>query len=278
MALLRNRHIECTVNTTKLAGHRVAFSVEKTIKEEPNTCELQIWNLNSDQRSEFEELEPKKEAPRGIPVRIEAGYEDQSSLIWIGDLRTVDSVKDGADWVTTFRSGDGEKAYQTARIGQSFGPRTSLPTALRAIADALGIGHGNLAKVALALKQTGATSVFTHGKVLSGSAAQAMTDFARSADLEWSIQDGALQLVDRGKALAGLAIRLTSDTGMIDSPTVDNKGVLTVTMLMIPDVRPGSLLVLDSQRIKGNYRIEKANWFGDTHGNEWFIQAECSRY
>src|SRR5690606_37996676 len=116
------------------------------------------------------------------------------------------------------------------------------------------------------------------GKVLSGAVARHLQDFARSADLEVSIQDGALQFIDRGKALAGTAIRLSEQTRLIESPSVDNEGILHAKMLMIPDVRPGALVTVEAARVKGNYRITKAVWSGDTAGAEWSIAIEAERY
>jgi hypothetical protein len=278
-----------TVDTIKLAEHDVVFKVEKTIKAEPNTCSLSIWNLNEAQRSALEELRPPAEkahladkgharAVKGIGVRIEAGYGNSPSLIWLGDLRTVNSVKDGPDWVTALESGDGEKAWQNARVNVSYGPKTPVDTALRAMVRALGVGEGNLAQVVHKLQVAGVGKVFPRGTVISGPVSQELSDFCRSADLEWSIQDGAIQFVDRGKALAGRAVRLSPDTGMLGSPTVDPDGILTVQMLMIPDVRPGTLLVVNAARVKGNYRVEKATWAGDSAGGDWTITCEAKRF
>lgn len=281
MPLLKDHYVDVTVGDLRLKGHRVAFSVEKTVKKEPNTCELAIWNLNPENRARLEELRPKTNDDRGIPVVIDAGYQDYFSQIWYGDLRTAESIYEKPNWVTKLDAGDGEKAYQTARIGRSFGKKTPLRSVIKALLDELGIGTGNLWKFEHSLKQLGASSIFTHGKVLHGPARRHLDDFARSADLEWSIQDGALQLVDRGKVLDAQAVLLQGDpnTGLLQGASVDNKGILTVKMLMIADVRVGGLLVLDSKRIKGNYRIEKANWVADTHSkSDWTITAECSRY
>lgn len=280
MGLLKERVCNVTINKLKLVGHRVAFSVEKTTLPEPNTASVQVWNLNPDQRASLEELRPKKDDKRGIPVLIEAGYKaDGPAQIFLGDLRTVYSVKDGPDWVTTLESGDGEKATQTARIGTSIGPKTPVDTALRAMVKALGVKPGNVEKTIQKLKLGKTGKLFNQGVVLSGSVAQQLTTFARSADLEWSIQDGALQFVDRGKVLAGKAYKITPKTGLIGSPTVDNKGVLSCDMLMLSDLRPGSKIVVESSRVKGNYRVEKLNWRGDTHSqSDWIVSIEAKRY
>jgi hypothetical protein len=275
---LFGRVAEVTVDTIKVTGHDVSFEIEKTLKSEPNTCTLRIWNLTEDQRSQLEELRPKKGDKRGIPCKIEAGYKDATSLLWLGDLRDVFSIKDGPEWTTELSSGDGERAHQTSRAALSFGPKTSLDTALRAMVRALGVGEGNVSKVAAKLKMGGVGRLLTHGKVISGATSRHLTDFARSADLEWSIQDGAVQFVDRGKSLAGEAIRLAPETGLVGSPTVDNDGVLHASALMIPDIRPGRLVVMDAARIKGNYRIEKVQWVGDTHGQDWYAHIDATRF
>lgn len=279
MATLFRRAWKVTVDTIEFTGLDVAFKVEKTLKLTPNTCELHIWNLTEDHRAQLEQLRPRdgQKATRGIPCRIEAGYQDAMSLIWLGDLRTAVTTREGPDWVTRLTSGDGEKALKHARISVSYGPKTPLDTALRAMARALGVGEGNLSKVVAKLKQAGVAEWPT-GKVLSGPVARHLHDFAQSADLEISIQDGALQFVDRGQALQGTALRLAEETGLIDSPSVDNEGVLHAKMLMIPDVRPGGLVTVEAARVKGSYRITKATWLGDSAGVDWCIEIEAERY
>lgn len=292
MPELFNRVASVTVGTTKFTSLDCAFKIEKSLKPEPNTCELRIYNLNPEHRAALEELNPptkagsslakKKDqqhrATRGIPCKIEAGYEGGTSLLWLGDLRTAHSIHDGSEWVTVLESGDGEKAWQNARVNVSYGPKTPVDTVIRAMVRALGVGEGNLSQVVHKLQVSGAGRIIPHGTVISGRVATELTDWCRSCDLEWSIQDGALQIVDRGKALAGRAIKLSSKTGLIGSPTVDIDGVMTCRMQMIPDVRPGSLLVIDALRLKGAYRIEKASWMGDTSGGDWTIEVDAKRY
>jgi hypothetical protein len=278
MTALWDRRVVVTVDTIQFTSLDCRFKVEKTLKPTPNTCELQIWNLNEDHRAQLEELRPStKQATTGIPCSIEAGYKDGTTLIWLGDLRTVETVRDGPDWVTNLSSGDGEKAWQNAKLHVAYGPKTPLETALRAMARELGVGEGNLSKVVSRLKIAG-SAMWPAGKVIAGPVRDAIRDFARSADLEVSIQDGALQFLDRGAALAGTAVRLAPETGLIESPTVDNEGILTAKMLMIPDIRCGGLVSMDSARIKGGYRIEQATWEGDTAGQEWGVEIKAKRY
>lgn len=279
MPVLFDRRVTVTVDTIEFTGLDVAFKVEKTLKPQPNTCELSIWNLTADHQAQLEQLRPRAKGAvtTGVPCKIEAGYKDATSLVWLGDLRTVDTVRDGPDWITHLTSGDGAQAWKNAKLHVSYGPKTSLETALRAMARALGVGEGNLGKVVKNLKMAG-SAIFPHGTVISGPVSRELQAFAASADLEVSVQDGALQFIDRGKALAGTALLLNDSTGLLDSPTVDNEGVLTAKMLMIPGVRCGGLVTIDAARIKGTYRIEKATWSGDTSSTEWEIEINAKRY
>lgn len=279
MTVLFDRRVTVTVDTIQFTDLDVAFKVEKTLKPQPNTCELSIWNLTQEHQAQLEQLRPRAKGAvtTGVPCKIEAGYKDSTSLIWLGDLRTVDTVRDGPDWVTHLTSGDGEKAWKNAKLHVSYGPKTSLETVLRAMARALGVGEGNLSKFVSKLKQAG-SAIYPQGTVISGPVSRELQAFAASSDLEVSIQDGALQFVDRGKALAGSAILLNGNTGLLDSPTVDNEGVLTAKMAMIPGVRCGGLVTMDAERIKGTYRIEQATWSGDLSSLEWEIEINAKRY
>lgn len=272
MTLLFDRKIAVTVNRSRYTDIDCAYRIRKTLKPEPNTCELTIFNLNPEHQAELQAIAPKgsKPATVGIPCEIEAGYVGGTSLRWRGDLRTVETTDEGPNVPTTLTSGDGEKAWQHARLHVSYGPQTPVDTSLRAIARALGVDEGNLSKVVARLK-VGGSAIWPTGKVLTGASSRQLISIARSAGLEVSIQDGALQFLDRGKALSNTALKLNSDTGLIGSPSVDNEGIASFRSLIIPDVRCGGLVVLDAKRVKGNYRIIEIEESADTSSTDWYL-------
>jgi hypothetical protein len=274
MTELFGRKCALTVNRSRYTDLDFVFTIKKTLKPEPNTCEVTVFNLNRERQAELEAIAPKgsKQATVGIPCEIEAGYEGGMSLLWRGDLRTIETTDDGPNAVTTLTSGDGEKSWKHARLHVSYGPQTPLDTSLRAIARALGVDEGNLSKTVAKLK-VGGSAIWPTGKVLTGAASRQLMAIARSADLEVSIQDGALQFLARGKALEGRALKLSSDTGLVGSPSVDNEGIVTFRTLMIPDLRCGASVVLDAKRVKGGYRLIEIEWSGDTSSTDWY--ADC---
>src|SRR5262245_60248597 len=180
---LFDRRITVTIDDIEITSLDFEFKIEKSLKPEPNTCELTVYNLTEEHQAQLEQLgdaKPGQPATKGIPCRINAGYAAGTSQIWLGDLRTVQTTYETSSWVTRLSSGDGRKRCENARLHVSHGPKTSVDTALRAIVRALGLGEGNLSKVVSKLKMAG-SAIYPSGASISGSAAQRLIDFARSA-------------------------------------------------------------------------------------------------
>lgn len=264
-----DRKYSLTIGQLKIEKLEIAFKVVKTPGKTPNTIEASILNLNPEHREELAQLEETS-------CRLEAGYQDNVGLIFTGDVRDIGSSRNEAEWVTTFASGDGEKALAGARVNESFAAGTRLDVPIRKLAEKMKVGIGNAAQQALRGDFDGAANQFLHGMVLSGRASTEMDALCRSAGLEWSIQDGELQLLPIGDVLVGLAVRLAEDTGLIGSPTVGNDGVVTVQALLNPSIVPGRQLRIESEMVpQGFYRAERCEYIGDTRGDDWLVEVEA---
>lgn len=246
------------------------FKAKKNLKAEPNTCQVKLYNLAPETRRVLE-------TTKKLVMRLEAGYPHSVAQLFLGEVRSAHTTREASDFVTEITTGDSEKEMGTARINLSIGPKVPASVALNAIAQALGVGLGNVSTMAAKLAAKGA-AFFGPGTAISGNAARAMTDFCRSADLEWSIQDGVIQILDRGTALNEQAVYLSPDTGLVGSPSVDHKGIVTATAFIQPDLRPGRKVQFDSLGFKGGYKIEDCEYTGDTAGTEWYVKMSCKKY
>ena len=251
-----------------VSGLDCEFSIEKTLKPEPNTLDLRVYNLSETNRRLFE-------GSQKLTVKLEAGYAGETALLWLGEARAAWSTREGPDIVTHIESGDGEKEHRKSRIQLCYGPKVPTATALDAICQALGVGLGNTQQAMAALQAKGLKTI--NGSI-SGSAARRLTDICRSAGLEWSIQNGALQILPIGQLAQATGFLLSAQTGMIGSPTVDNNGIVSVQCLITPGIIPGSLLTLAGEFIQGSYRVERCKWVGQTWGQDWTMGLECKKY
>ncbi len=270
MATLFGRSWSVTIGAVEVNDLALSFKVRKTLKAEPNTCEIQIWNLSPVTRALLT-------TPTSTMVRIEAGYGSQLSQIYLGEVRALaPGTIDGPDILTELTSGDGEKETKTARLAVPIGAGTSSGAALRAVAATLGVGLGNIQAAIDSINARGVV-LFPRATVITGNTARVLSDLCRSANLEWSIQDGALQFLDLGKPLLTHPYVLAADSGLIGAPKLDADGKVTAECLMLPHLRPGMSVQFDTLNVKGLYRICQAEYSGETYGEAWGISITCDR-
>lgn len=271
MSKLFGRSVRLTIDKLELSELDLQFKVTKNLKPEPNTCDLRVYNIAPEHRKLLEKA-------KKLPVRLEAGYGTDLFQVYLGEVRGAHTVVEGPDIVTVLTSGDSEKEIQTARINVPLGPGASVQQALTAIARTIKVGTGNIASLSAKLASAGLVTLHPHGGVLSGDSIQELTDFCSSAGLEWSIQDGQLQILNLNKPLDGLAFEISSQTGLVGSPTVDTKGIAKATCLLTPGIRPGVKVAFKTLSVTGGYRVIECEYTGDRAGNDWYVEVSAKKY
>lgn len=270
MAETFGRDYVLSLDAFDVSGLACVFKVTKDLKPHPNKCELEVRNMSESTRRL---LEQKKI----VAVRLRAGYKDRLFQLYLGTLRAGPSSIEGPDIVTRISSADSEKGIREGRVKVSVPAIPSGGSILTAIAKGLGVDAGNLPQQIGGELDAKIAAMYAGGRPLHGSAARVLSDVCRSTGHEWSVQDGRLLLLQRGKALAGRAILMRADAGMIGSPTVDAKGIVKCRALLVPEIVPGRLVRFDAASLKGFYRIAHVEYTGQTHGNDWFADFHARR-
>jgi hypothetical protein len=292
---LFERSCTVTVGTTQIAnvGQKTSlhvwFQVRRSLKpRDPNTCDLRIWNLSDTTRKAIEQaaqpLPPPGGSPPGAPlkatpVRIDAGYVGNTSTIFLGELRSAQTVRDGpSDTVTELTTGDGDDAAILSRSSAALGAGTTAYLVAQQLLGDMGCGVGNIATVRSVLQ---ASTAYPKGVALKGASFDLLCDLAASCGLEVTIQGGVAQWLSRGRPLGGQAYLLQTtpqNTGVIGEPTVDTKGVLSIQTLMLPGLAPGQPVSVSTAYISGLYRVVSFETTGDSAGDDWTHSLECKRY
>ncbi len=241
------------------AGHglNVAFSVERTLRRRPGSVSVKVWNLSEDHRRQLESIGAGQ-----VYCRLSAGYEGAIGQIFEGRLHRAIPSRSGADVIVEIKSRDGGHATSSARSSRSHAAGTSVSSVVSGLVGDLGLGLGNLPDV-LDQMTIGGVSSFGSGYVASGSTAEELDGLFDSAGFEWSVQDGAIQVLPRGRGLTRAAVRLVSSTGLLETGAPDERGRIECKAMMIPELcRPGQLFTLEESRA-GTYRIEKSKAAGE---------------
>lgn len=249
----------------------IRFNIKRTLTKEANTGEITVYNLSEGSRGDISSI-------KSAAVVLEAGYEGARKIIFAGDVREINSERDEADWLTTFRAGDGKKKLKKKRIEKSIRGPVLLSTVLREFASSIGFPLSHGSEILLAdptLKLEFANNTLLYGYKASGKAAKVLDTLLESTGLEWSIQNGEMQILTRGKPISPEVIVLTPESGLLESPKISGDKILTCKSLLIPEIAPGRLIRVKSAFVDGSFRVQTAKYTGSTFGNEWYIEMEA---
>ena len=281
MPSLKDRVWRVTLAGMTIEALDIEFEIKRTLKTEPNSCSLKIYNLSASHRADIEKLnvyDPKKSKTKGIKAQAKiksgdittqvcAGYrETGATQLFLGGLRRGISTWDGRDWVTELEGEDGR--IFAVRATKSYPPGTPKLTVVKALIEALGLGTGNLAEVSADL----AGSVYAHGTTLDGPAADLLKSILRSNQITYSVQSGGVQFLRVGQGSPQLKVQaypLSEETGLVGSPRRDATGEVVCKSLLVPDISPGGYVLLKSKAINGLFRVMSVRHTGSTFGNEW---------
>ena len=273
---LWTRAVEVVFGATQVTGLRCAFKATKSLKPEPNTAELQIWNLSPDTRAKMQQT---------MPVSISAGYAGGIARIFLGDMRSPWHERQGCDLITSLRAGDGENAVRTARVNESISSGAGVGQAFEKLINKIGISADDALKKIKSGELRGSVKEFFKGFTASGGAWDEFQRLLDGTGFEGSIQDGVVQLLERGQPTNDQDILLTSDSGLIGSPELVEKkkknekmtSIVRARSLLQPGLFPGRAVKIESTAIDGRYRIESVTHTGDTHGTDWYSDIEVTQ-
>ncbi len=283
MTRLFDRRYKLTIDKAlEVSDLDIGFQITKSTKKQPNKAEIRVYNLSPDTRAKIEGKRDRLgKLDNPVKCDLEAGYADGVSLIFSGDLHTIYTDKQGADFVTHLASADGLAAVRQANVSFGVKKGTSIIDVFKKIATGGGFKLGNLVEVTGAAKIGDMGSTFPEGTVVDGPAYDELCRLAESAGFEVSIQNGALQLKDRGQPVNEKAIELSADSGLIGSPTVEaqqepgktkpSDKFVKAECLLIPGIFPGRKVNLDSQdkAFNATYECVVVEYIGENFGAEW---------
>lgn len=255
---------------------RIQFDIQKTAKKNPNHSTIKVWNLQPDTRKELEKPDTR--------CVLYAGYkEDEGALLLFqGDVTYAWSKIEGPDIITEFELGDGSKEIRDTTISVGYAKNVKSKTVLNDVSQQMGLP--------LTLPSNAPERAWQHGLSYYGSAATLLDKVTQATNLEWSIQNGNLQVIERRGVTTRQGIELAVDSGLIYSPerireskkevkkkpnTQDleygEQGVdgWRVKTLLMPVLLPGDRVKLTSRFVEGIFRIEEIKHSGDSHEGDW---------
>ena len=240
---------------------RIAFEISKTITSEPNPAKIRVYNLNESHRNAIRGKEFNR-------VVLWAGYAEMR-VIFSGDIIKSNITRDGLDIVTEMECGDGANDITFASVNKTITAGADDAVIVRETLRDMGGVSGGVADIPN-------KRALPRAKVLVGNARDVLSRVSRNNDADWSVQDGALLMLPKNKALESDGFVLSKDTGMIGAPEETNDG-LKVACLLNPALRIGSLIRIESilKHFNGDYKITELTHSGDYLSDQWQSNIVC---
>ena len=251
----------------------ISFSVEKSTSETANTAKVQIWNLSP---ANLNILDTKDCA-----IELQAGYANHIALILAGNVVTSSTEMDGADRMTEIEVVDGRVALRDTYISISRSGKVNSKEVFDQIAGEMG--------VSVVYSKGCKFKTLPHGFSYVGAAKTALKKLCKTCGLKWSIQNSVLQIRKPNEPITTRAYLLSSDTGLLEVPkriTISSEGDdsssgksnsqigYEVKYFLNGAIGVNDYVRLESDKVRGYFRIYKLTIDGDNLEGDWICTAQ----
>jgi hypothetical protein len=273
---------------------RFTFQIQNAVEQTPNIAMVRVYNLSEDKVRML-----TKNVDEFNTLRLQAGYEHSFGTIFQGTIKQFRKGKEGnVDTYLDIYAADGDLGYNFGVVNQTLEAGCSVADEVRSISKQM--GNTDVPQHALDVSEN-MGGILPRGKVLWGLGRDRLSEVCNSGNVNWSLQQGQLTLVELDGYLPGTAVQLNSQTGMIGQPEATDNGI-EITCLLNPLIRIGGRVQINNADINktlvtgagmtgfpsqnenqffarttddGIYKVLVAEHEGDTRGEPWFTHITC---
>lgn len=253
----------------KPAPLRIRFDIDKNSIGSSNKAKIELFNLTTQTRQAIK---------KGYVIQFQAGYNSLIDTLFIGNVINTKSDREGPDIITSLECGDGESAITYAVLDKSYPAGTTLIQILQDTAKAMSLGNptnpvGINSGIAVGIPNL----VYNKGFLAHGPCKDTLEKLLIPQGLEWSIQNGNLNIIPITNYTGQSAIVVSSATGMIGVPS-KNEFFLVFDHLLNPKLVPGALIQMVSTNValNGFNKIKRSHFVGDSRDQKWQISCEAT--
>lgn len=255
------------------------FSIPFEDSEQLSVAELTIYNLSEATRSSIQ---------KNHPVIINAGYEDDIGVLFVGKVSEKTSVHQGLEWITKIKATEAMSEWLSKKVCKTYKEGID---ALRIIKDLLGIFGMEVAKVELAVNK-----VYSRGKVCNGPVRELLKSIVTS-DCKSVLLVRHSQIIIRDPSKGTkLGVLLSPGTGLLmsNAQEADKTDIVapqdtqktqeeraaggkrfTRECLLNYRIGPGDIVKIRDQKLNGDFIVKKGVHAGSRRG-DWKTTLEVA--
>lgn len=209
------------------------FDITRSIFSSSNYASIRVYNLNKKNRNLIFKNQIDQSSFRQI--QLQAGYGDALSVVFNGDIQEAWSVREDVNFITQAQCFGNGFAYANAQSNQTIVEGTPNESVLKSlIADLPGVKLGKIGSY---------PGTLSSDRAFSGSTVKLLRDLTG-----WGffIDNGIAHCLNINETLVGSIDTISSDSGLLGTPTIEGGVYLVVNILFEPQVVMGQSVKLDS--------------------------------
>lgn len=222
----------------------IQFSVERSISSNMNTMLLIIYNLGGVTRNSIFQDFFITDVNRN--VTLQAGYGDNLSTIFTGNMTQVFSARQGANIITTIHAFDGGFDTESTLSARTMAAGSSIKDVLSSlIGDFPNLNQGNVGDI---------PGTFKRPVVLDGNTFDLIKRYSNNRSY---IDLQQVHILQPDEVIDGIIPVLNSESGLLETPRREN-AFLTADMLFEPQILMSQVIDLEGtvQPIfNGQYKV-----------------------
>jgi len=246
---------------------KIEFSLDRTSSSDANKGSVSIYNLNEKSRNLLND--------EGVVYILKTGYQGLNNEPLIeelssGDIEEIKTQKTGADVVTTFALTEDGKKLREKTTDQSFAEGVSKKQVIGALIETLDMAKGTIQGIT--------SKVFNSGYSATGKVKDRLDELAKSDGLEWSVQNGEVNMFPKDTSTLEEAVYLSNETGLIRAykEKAEGKDKTIVEALLNPQIKVGRKIQVEGQEVSGTFVVRRASYKGDNQNGPFMVTCEVA--
>lgn len=266
----------------EISGLKVVFAIDKNDESNANKSKVSIYNLSKDTISKIEESQE---------LYLYVGYESSNTeyLLLYGDIDRSLTRRSGTEIITDIFIEEGKDDLEQSHFSKAYAKKTSKKKIIKDAINSLG-----LTKIIDEKKIDSVLSIFDgvdekmeNGSAFSKKTKKVLDDFLGLVGLSYSIQNGEFVLLGQNDFVDNEEFIINANNGLIGVPTRTQESksknkkksiVLGCDMkvLLLPELRVGTKIRLESEFIKGIFKVKSFSANGSNYDNSWEMDLKTT--
>lgn len=242
----------------------IDFDIKCTDDNKSDIATIKLYNLSETTRQKLK---------LNQDVSIDAGYRELHGVIFNGIVESITTSRDENDFITTIEATPNNRAYANTIINRQFKARIKASEVIKQIET--------MCNFTMDIKELGKDIVYPNGKVFSGRLSNVIPILARDTGTIARFTNTTIEFKLPNKAYSSV-LHLGAEQGLIridkkmdkadikekdnkkskkdNSKSTTNKPKFDIECLLVPLIKIGQLLEIESTLFKGQVVVKECNF------------------